>query len=105
MTEWRESFDPDPERLFSDAAALERLAEMPEWMVMDRLLAEHADRILLALRQRGLDHAATEALRAELEAVEWLRYRPIALRRAVDERDKLLAAQAKQARPGREGIR
>src|SRR4030095_12058490 len=55
----------DPERLFSDAAALERLAETPEWMVMDRLLGEHADRILLALRQRGLDHTTTEALRAE----------------------------------------
>jgi hypothetical protein len=101
---WEPSAD-DPERLFSDAAALERLSEMPEWMVMDRLLGEHADRILLALRQRGLDHTTTESLRAELEAVEWLRYRPIALRRAVDERDKLLAAQAKHTRQGREGVR
>jgi hypothetical protein len=83
----------DDEQLIADAHALERLSEMPEWAVLDRLLADHSDRILLALRQRGLEFVQTEALRAELEAVEWLRYRPIALRRAIDERDRMRQAQ------------
>jgi hypothetical protein len=87
----------DEEQLIADAHALERMADTPEWAVLDRLLGDHADRILLALRQRGLDLVQTEALRAELEAVEWLRYRPIALRRAVDERDRMRQAQAKVA--------
>jgi hypothetical protein len=82
----------DEEQLVYDASALERLAETPEWQVLDRLLGQHSERILLALRQRGLDHVQTEALRAELEAVEWLRYRPIALRRAMDERARMRAA-------------
>jgi hypothetical protein len=79
----------DEEQLLSDAAALERLSEMEEWKVLDRLMGDHAERILLAMRQRGLGLIETESLRAELEAVEWLRYRPIALRRAVDERDRM----------------
>jgi hypothetical protein len=79
----------DEEQLIADAHALERLAEMPEWAVLDRLMAEHIVRIQLALRQRGLGLVETEALRSELEAVEWLRYRPIALRRAVVERDRM----------------
>lgn len=74
----------DKERALADAAALDRLAAYPEWDVLDRLMGEHAERVLLALRERGLDHAKTEALRAELETVEWLRYRPIALRRAIE---------------------
>lgn len=84
----------DQERLLADAAALERLAATPEWAVLDRLMGEHAARLLLVLRSRGLDHTATEALRAELEAVEWLRYRPIALRRALDDRETILRARA-----------
>lgn len=83
----------DQEQLLSDASALERLSDTPEWGVLDRLLGEHADRILLAMRQRGLGHVETESLRAELEAVEWLRYRPIALRRAVDEHGRMREAQ------------
>jgi hypothetical protein len=86
----------DEARLLADAAALDRLSATDEWKVLDRLLGEHADRLMLALRQRGLGFAETDALRAELEAVEWLRYRPIALRRAVDEREKLAAHVATQ---------
>jgi len=82
----------DEEQLLSDASALERLSEMEEWKVLDRLMGDHAERILLAMRQRGLGLVETESLRAELEAVEWLRYRPIALRRAVDERDRIRQA-------------
>jgi hypothetical protein len=73
------------ERLLADAAALERLSGHPEWLVLDRLLAEQIDRIGLALRQRGLDYPATEALRAELDALAWLRDRPSALRQAVEQ--------------------
>jgi hypothetical protein len=73
------------ERLLADAAALERLSGHPEWLVLDRLLAEQIDRIGLALRQRGLDYPATEALRAELDALAWLRDRPRALRQAVEQ--------------------
>jgi len=87
--------DIQAERLLSDASALDRLAAYPEWEVLDRLMGEHVDRILVALRQRGLDLVATEALRAELEAVEWLRYRPIALRRAVEEQAKINEARNK----------
>jgi hypothetical protein len=76
-------------RLFADAAALDRLASMDEWQVLDRLMAEHADRALLALRARGLGMVETEALRVELDLLDWLRYRPIALRRAVEERTRL----------------
>ena len=87
----------DQERLLADAAALERLAETEDWKVFDRLMGEHASRLVLALRQRGLGHTETESLRAELEAVEWFRYRPIALRRAVDERDTMQRAVTSRA--------
>ena len=72
------------DRALADAAALDRLAAYPEWAVLDRLMGEHADRVLLALRARGLDLATTEALRAELDTIDWLRYRPVALRRALE---------------------
>lgn len=79
----------ETDRLVADAEALDRLASMDEWQVLDRLLAEHAERVLLALRARGLGGTETEALRAELDVLEWLRYRPIALRRAVEERTRV----------------
>jgi hypothetical protein len=85
----------DIERLMADANALDRLASTEEWKVMDRLLGEHVSRLLLALRQRGLGFAETDALRAEIEAVEWLRYRPIALRRAVTEHEAMEEARLK----------
>lgn len=87
---------PDIERLMADANALDRLAATDEWKVLDRLMGEHAERLLLALRQRGLGFAETDALRAELEAVEWMRYRPIALRRAVTEHEAMEAARVKR---------
>jgi hypothetical protein len=99
----RDPFDEaaaEADRLLADASALDRLAAYPEWEVLDRLMGEHADRILVALRQRGLDSVATEALRAELDAVEWLRYRPIALRRAVEEQEKIAESRNKVRRDG-----
>jgi hypothetical protein len=82
------------DRLVADAAALTRLAETPEWAVLDRLLGEHLGRVLMAMRGRGLGAAETEALRAEADALEWLRGRPQALRRAVEE---LRAMEAQRA--------
>lgn len=72
------------EQALADASALDRLAAYPEWDVLDRLMGEHAARVMAALRQRGLDLPTTEALRAELDTVDWLRYRPIALRQALE---------------------
>jgi hypothetical protein len=92
-----ERTDGARDRLVSDAAALTRLAEQPEWQVLDRLLGEHLGRVLQALRARGLSHAEGEALRAEADAVEWLRNRPAALRRAVED---LRAMEAQQAAAG-----
>jgi hypothetical protein len=86
---------PDREQLLADAHALQRLAATPEWAVLERLLDEHADRIVAELCQRGLDPVATEGLRAELAAVGWLRARPAALQRAVDDLDALAAAGPK----------
>ena len=60
----------DRDQLLADAHALKRLAEMPEWAVLERLLDEHADRIIVELCQRGLEPVATEGLRAEL-AAKW----------------------------------
>ena len=89
-----EEAEREKQRALADAAALDRLAAYPEWEVLDRLMGEHADRVLLALRTRALDHATTEALRAELDTVDWLRYRPIALRRALEsQKDYESAAQ------------
>jgi hypothetical protein len=85
------------DRLVADAAALTRLAETEEWQVLDRLLGEHLGRVLTAMRARGLGAADTEALRAEADALEWLRHRPQALRRAVEE---LRAMEAQQAVAG-----
>jgi hypothetical protein len=85
------------DRLVADAAALARLAETPEWQVLDRLLGEHLGRVLAAMRARGLGAADTEALRAEADAVEWLRNRPQALRRAVED---LRAMEAQQTAAG-----
>jgi hypothetical protein len=82
------------DRLVADAAALTRLAETPEWAVLDRLLGEHLGRVLTTMRARGLSLAETEALRAEADAVEWLRNRPQALRRAVED---LRAVEAQRA--------
>jgi hypothetical protein len=84
------------DRLVADAAALTRLAETEEWQVLDRLLGEHLGRVLQALRARGLGHAEGEALRAEADALEWLRHRPQALRRAVED---LRAMEAQRAAP------
>jgi hypothetical protein len=85
------------DRLVADAAALARLAETPEWAVLDRLLGEHLGRVLTAMRARGLGAAETEALRAEADALDWLRQRPAALRRAVED---LRAMEAQQAAAG-----
>jgi hypothetical protein len=86
----------EKEQALADASALDRLAAYPEWAVLDRLMGEHAERVAAALRQRGLDLATTEALRAELDTVDWLRYRPIALRRALDsQQDYEHAAQGR----------
>ena len=84
----------DREHLLADAHALQRLAATPEWAVLERLLDEHADRITAELCQRGLDPVATEGLRAELAAVAWLRSRPAALQRAVDDLDAMAAHEA-----------
>lgn len=81
------------EKLVSDASALERLSRYPEWAVLDRVLADHAAHVLTALRARGLGALETEALRAELDAIEWLRYRPTALKKALEDRDALLNSQ------------
>lgn len=81
------------ERLLSDAQALERLSQYPEWTVLDRLLAEHATHLQTELRRRGLTLHETEALRAELDMLDWMRYRPAALRRALESRDAVLRAQ------------
>jgi hypothetical protein len=85
------------DRLVADAAALTRLAETEEWQVLDRLLGEHLGRVLQALRARGLGQAEGEALRAEADALEWLRTRPQALRRAVED---LRAMEAQQTAVG-----
>jgi hypothetical protein len=82
------------DRLVADAAALTRLAETPEWAVLERLTAEHLQRLETALRTRGLGPVETEGLRAEIEAVEWYRHRPAALRRAVED---LRAVEAQRA--------
>jgi hypothetical protein len=58
------------------------------------LIAEHVARLVLALQQRGLGPVETEGLRAELAAVEWLRSRPSALQRAVEEAVAVETAQA-----------
>jgi hypothetical protein len=90
------SLSPDGaprDRLVADAAALARLAETPEWQVLDRLLGEHLGRVLTAMRARGLSLAETDALRAEADCLEWLRNRPQALRRAVED---LRAMEAQQ---------
>jgi hypothetical protein len=89
------------EQLLSDASALERLAQYPEWAVLDRVLADHAAHVLTALRARGLGALETEALRAELDAIEWLRYRPTALRKALEDRDAMLNAQQETEGYGR----
>jgi hypothetical protein len=82
----------DREQLLADAHALQRLSAYPEWAILERLLNEHAGRITAEVCQRGLDVVATEGLRAELAAVEWLRTRPAALQRAVDDLDAIVAA-------------
>jgi hypothetical protein len=81
-------------QLLADAHALTRLAQTPEWGVLERLIAEHVARLVLALQQRGLGPVETEGLRAELAAVEWLRSRPSALQRAVEEAVAVETAQA-----------
>jgi len=81
------------EQLLSDASALERLSQYPEWAVLDRVLKIHAKHVAQALRQRGLGALETEALRAELDAIEWLRYRPRALKKALDDREAMVKSQ------------
>jgi hypothetical protein len=81
-------------QLLADAHALTRLAQTPEWGVLERLIAEHVARLVLALQQRGLGPVETEGLRAELAAVEWLRSRPSALQRAVEDAIAVETAQA-----------
>jgi hypothetical protein len=78
-------------QLLADATALERLAAYPEWAVLDRILDEHAASVLTVLKRPGLDVIQTEALRAELAAIEWLRYRPVALRQALEDRNAVQA--------------
>ena len=85
----------DRDQLLADAHAIQRLSAYPEWAVLERLLDEHAGRITVELCRRGLDPVATEGLRAELASVEWLRTRPAALQRAVDDLDALAAAGPK----------
>jgi hypothetical protein len=87
-------------RLLADAHALTRLAQTPEWGVLERLIAEHVARLVRALQQRGLGPVETEGLRAELAAVEWLRSRPSALQRAVEEAVAVETAQAQAASAG-----
>jgi hypothetical protein len=87
-------------RLLADAHALTRLAQTPEWGVLERLIAEHVARLVLALQQRGLGPVETEGLRAELAAVEWLRSRPSALQRAVEEAVAVETAQVQAASAG-----
>jgi hypothetical protein len=86
----------DHEQLLADAHALQRLAAMPEWAVLTRLLDEHADQITAELCQRGVDPIQTEGLRAELAAVQWLRARPGALQHAVE--DLVAVEEAQTAR-------
>lgn len=81
------------EQLLSDASALERLSQYPEWAVLDRVLKTHAKHVAQALRQRGLGALETEALRAELDAIEWLRYRPTALKKALEDREAMVKSQ------------
>jgi hypothetical protein len=88
-------------QLLADAHALTRLAQTPEWGVLERLIAEHVARLVLALQQRGLGPVETEGLRAELAAVEWLRSRPSALQRAVEE---AIAVETAQAHAGSAGV-
>jgi hypothetical protein len=87
-------------QLIADAHAIERLAAQPEWSTFTRILEEHIARVTLELRQRGLDHTTTEGLRAEIAALEWLRDRPKALKRAVEDYDAVAtaAAAAQEAR-------
>ena len=92
----------DRDQLLADAHALQRLSAYPEWAVLERLLDEHAARIAVELCQRGLDLVATEGLRAELAAVEWLRHRPQALQRAVDDLDALARRRRRQVVSGPE---
>jgi hypothetical protein len=95
MSEFDTPTDPEAgERLLADAHALQRLAQHEDWPVLDRLLAEQMTRVQRALRARGLDPVQTEALRAELDVIEWLRERPSALARALEERDKMSEARA-----------
>jgi hypothetical protein len=86
-------------RLLADAHALTRLAQTPEWGVLERLIAEHVARLVAALQQRGLGPVETEGLRAELAAVEWLRSRPSALQRAVEEAVAVETARVHAAEP------
>jgi hypothetical protein len=87
------------DRLVADAAALARLAETPEWQVLDRLIGEHLGRLLTRMRARGLGGVETEALRAEADALEWLRNRPAALRRAVEDFRAMEAQHTAVRRP------
>jgi hypothetical protein len=82
---------PDRDQLLADAHALQRLAATPEWAVLARVLAAHADRIITELCQRGLDPVATEGLRAELAAVRWLGTLPAALQHAVEDHEAMAA--------------
>jgi hypothetical protein len=84
---------PDREQLLADAHALQRLVAMPEWLVLERVLDGRTDRIMTELCQRGLDHVATDCLRAELANVEWVRTLPTALQRAVDDLDAMAARE------------
>ena len=91
---------PDEDRLLADAHAMARLAQHEDWSVLDRLLEEQMGRVQLALRARGLDPVQTEALRAELDVIEWLRERPKALARALEERDRMSEARTVATRTG-----
>ena len=94
-----EEAEREKQRALADASALDRLAAYPEWDVLDRLMGEHAGRVMAALRTRGLDLPTTEALRAELDTVDWLRYRPIALRQALETQKTMDAAHRRGMEP------
>lgn len=86
------------DQLLADAHALQRLAEHEDWPVVERLTREQIDRVVTALRARGLPLVETEALRAELDVLEWFLTRPAALQRALEEHERVLAARQTNGR-------
>jgi hypothetical protein len=88
---------PDRDQLLADAHALQRLVATPDWAVFERVLDAHAARITTELCQRGLDPVATEGLRAEFAALQWVRALPTDLQHAVDDHEAIAAHEAAMA--------